>query len=256
MSALLTEVNGQTASIDQLRQLAVHSYGHFTAMQVRDRRVRGLDFNLARLSAASLEMFGAEPGGDLIREYIRHAIRDTPDASVRTIVQWPEGDDEATILITVRPPAEHAPGSHSLLSVPYQRPLPHIKQVGGGFGQDYYGRLAHREGYNGALLTGQDGVISEAATANIGFFDGTDVLWPDAPALAGITMQLLKADSRLTSRETSVRVADLPNFQSAFLSSSRGVAPVGRVDDVTLPVDLDFMRKLSHIYESTPLDVI
>jgi hypothetical protein len=69
-------------------------------------------------------------------------------------------------------------------------------------------------------------------------------------------MQLLKADSRLTSRETSVRVADLPNFQSAFLSSSRGVAPVGRVDDVTLPVDLDFMRKLSHIYESTPLDVI
>jgi branched-subunit amino acid aminotransferase/4-amino-4-deoxychorismate lyase len=259
MSALTTEVNGQPASIGQLRLLAVQSYGHFTAMQVRDRRVRGLDFHLARLSAACVEMFGAEPGADLIRDHVRHAIRDTPDASVRTMISWPEEDDAATILVTVRPPAELAPGPHSLQTAPYQRPLPHIKQVGGGFGQDYYGRLARRNGYTGVLLTGLDGVLSEAATANVGFSDGTGVVWPDAPALAGITMQVLEAqlaDAGLTSRHTSIRLADLPSFASMFISSSRGVAPVGRVDDVALPVDDAFMKTLAHVYESAPQDLI
>jgi branched-subunit amino acid aminotransferase/4-amino-4-deoxychorismate lyase len=228
-------------------------------MQVRDRRVRGLEFHLSRLSAASVEMFGADPGGDLIRDHIRHAIRDVEDASVRTMISWPEGDDAATILVTVRPPAELAPGPHSLRSAPYQRPLPHIKQVGGGFGQDYYSRLARRDGYTGVLLTGPGGVVSEAAIANVGFFDGTGVVWPDAPALAGITMQVLEthlADAGLTSRHTSIRLADLPSFESMFISSSRGVAPVGRVDDVTLPVDLDFMKTLAHVYESAPQDLI
>src|SRR5580658_3775122 len=46
-------------------------------------------------------------------------------------------------------------------------------------------------GFDDALLTGPDGVISEGAITNIGFFDGNTVLWPSAPSLAGITMQLV-----------------------------------------------------------------
>lgn len=59
-----------------------------------------------------------------------------------------------------------------------------------------HGNPAHRDqrqraGFDDALLTGPGAVIAESAIANIGFFDGSTVIWPDAPALAGITMQLV-----------------------------------------------------------------
>jgi branched-subunit amino acid aminotransferase/4-amino-4-deoxychorismate lyase len=259
LPVLRTEVDGRDASVEQLRHIALNTYGHFTAMQVRNGRVRGLAQHLARLSAASLDMFGVDHGGDLIRSHIRHALGgDITDASVRTIV-FAAADDTASILVTVRPPGGVSSGLQSLRSVPYQRPLPHLKQVGGGFGQTYYRRVAERDGYTEALLTGPDGVISEGAITNVGFFDGSSVVWPDAPALLGITMQLLEAhgaDGGLPSRRATVRLADLPSFEAVFVASSRGVAPVDRVDELSVPVDPIFMKAVSDVYESVPWDLI
>jgi branched-subunit amino acid aminotransferase/4-amino-4-deoxychorismate lyase len=138
--------------------------------------------------------------------------------------------------------------------VPYQRPLPHLKQIGGGFGQEYYRRLAARDGFDEALLTGPGGVIAEGAITNVGFFDGAGVVWPDAPALAGITMQLLERD--VPSRRTTVLLADLPTFDGVFITSSRGIAAVDRVDDLRVPVVTDRMKALSEAYEAVPWDRI
>ncbi|MFE3829023.1 hypothetical protein [Streptomyces sp. NPDC059092] len=55
---LVTEVDGRPATADDLRLRALDSYGHFTALQVRNGRTRGLAQQLARLDSATRELFG------------------------------------------------------------------------------------------------------------------------------------------------------------------------------------------------------
>ncbi|HYS41330.1 MAG TPA: aminotransferase class IV [Pseudonocardiaceae bacterium] len=250
---LRVEIDGGAVSDEQFRYLALHSYGHFTAMQVRAGAVRGLDLHLARLNTANQDMFGAELDPDLIRAHIRHALGDLADASVRTHVVLSEGD-VPVVLVTVRPPAGMSGAPQRLRSVPYQRPLPHIKQVGGGFGQVYYRRLAQHDGCAEVLLTGPDGVIAEGGVTNVGFFDGSGVVWPDAPALMGITMRLLERG--MPSRRDTVRLADLPTFEGVFVANSRGIAPVERVDELRIPVAVDRMKAVDEVYEAVPWDRI
>jgi branched-subunit amino acid aminotransferase/4-amino-4-deoxychorismate lyase len=255
---LRVEIDGRAVSEAQLRHLALNTYGHFTAMQVRGGAVRGLDLHLARLTAANREMFGAELDGDRVRAHIRHALGDLADAAVRTIVVLAE-DDLPAVLVTIRPPADVSGAPQSLCSVPYQRPLPHLKQIGGGFGQTYYRRLAAREGFTEALLTGPDGVIAEGGITNVGFLDGDGVLWPDAPALLGITMGLLVRhlpEHGIPARRGTVRLADLPTFEGVFVTSSRGIAAVDRVDDLRVPVATDRMKAVSEVYANVPWDRI
>jgi branched-subunit amino acid aminotransferase/4-amino-4-deoxychorismate lyase len=252
------EVNGSSATAEQLQHLALAGYGHFTAMQVRDGRTRGLDLHLRRLDAATRELFGTGLDGDRIRGHVRHALGGSGDASVRVIVLWPEADPAPAVMVTVRPPGEMPPGPLSLKPVPYQRAVPHIKHAA-GFAQDYYRRLAAAEGFDDALLAGPGGVISEGAIANVAFFDGTTLTWPDAPCLAGITMQLLEprlAGRGLPARRAPVRLADIPSFAAAVITNSRGIAAVGRIGATTLPGCPALMNALSGIYESIPRDPI
>jgi len=251
------EVDGAPASQAQLRAAALSGYGHFTAMQVRDRRVRGLRQHLVRLDGANRELFGIGLDGAAVREHIRHALgEDIIDASIRVVVL--EAQDMPSVMVTVRPPAFMAEGAWRLRSVPYQRSIAHIKHAS-DFGQSYYRRLALASGFHEALLTGQDGIIAEGAITNIGFFDGTAITWPAAPALRGITMQLIEprlAWHGLPSRSCHVRLSDLRSVAGAFVTNSRGVAPVGQVDDVAVPVDADLMRTLAEIYDSAGWDEI
>ena len=83
--------------------------------------------------------------------------------------------------------------------------------------------------------------------------------WPAAPALSGITMQLLEpalADHGLPSRRAHVRLADLPSFAAVFVTNARGIAPVGQVDDLRLAADAGFMGRLAEAYESAGWDSI
>lgn len=254
------EIDGQSASPDQLRAVALDSYGHFTAMQVRNRRVRGLDLHLARLDAANRELFGAGLDAAQVRDHIRHAIgADSPDASVRVYVR--DTRDRPSVMVTVRPPGcmPGTPGTPwRLQAVPYQRSVAHIKHVG-DFGQSYFHRLARRNGFDEALLTGPDATVSEGTITNVGFFDGTGIVWPTAPALAGITMQLLDlrlAGYGLASRRAPVRLPDLGSFATVFVTNARGLAPVGQVDDLALRVDAELIRTLTEAYRSVPWDRI
>ncbi len=247
------EIDGAAATLEQLRTLLLASYGHFTAMQVRGRRVRGLDLHLARLGAANREMFGQGLDTALVRAHILHALgEDTGDASVRVYVQ--EAPGGPCVMVTVRPPGGMPGGPWRLLPVPYQRPLAHIKHIG-DFGQGYYQRLAHRSGFDEALLTGPGGSVSEGAITNIGFFDGTGVVWPAAPALAGITMQLLDrelAGCGLTSRRAPIRLPDLGMFAAAFATNARGVVRVGQIGDLVVPADPALMSTLARAYDAAP----
>ena len=259
MSIPRVEINGGPATAGQLAYPAIVNYGHFTAMQVRGGAVRGLDLHLSRLESATRELFGTGLDGDLVRANIRHALgTDTPDASVRVSVFQPEDGQHPSVMVVVRPPGEAPVAAQRLTAVRYERPVAHLKHAG-TFGQIWYGQAAERAGFDDALLTGPDGVIAEGAITNIGFFDGEAVVWPDAPMLAGITMQLVTgalAGHGTPARHAAVRIADLPSFRAVFVTNSLGVAPVGQVDDLVLPADPDFIRDLTEAYDSVPWDRI
>jgi branched-subunit amino acid aminotransferase/4-amino-4-deoxychorismate lyase len=251
------EIDGATATVDQLRTAALGGFGHFTAMQVRGGKVRGLRNHVERLDAANREVFGVGIEEQVVRAHIRHALGDEfGDASVRVYVHEAAGGP--SIMVTVRPPGGMSASPWRLRSVPYQRPVAHIKHSA-DFGQRYYQRLAHASGFDEALLTGPDAMISEGSITNIGFFDGTNVIWPAAPALAGITMQLLEsalAAAGLPSARAHVRIRDIGSLAGVFVTNARGIASVAQIDDIVLPVNQQLMDEVAASYESVPWDSI
>ncbi|QDQ11430.1 aminotransferase class IV [Streptomyces spectabilis] len=261
------EIDGAPATAEQLRARALDGFGHFTAMQVRGGAVPGLALHLDRLDTATRELFDQGLDGDRVRAAIRHALagdgtgrEELRDAAVRVYVHAPDG--EPSLMVTVRAPVElpatMAERAQSLKSVPYVRPAAHLKHLG-GFGQAYHRREAERLGYDEALLTGPDGAISEGAVTNVAFFDGREVVWPEAPHLAGITMRLLEpllADAGLPTRRGPVFLRDLPAYRAAFVTNSWGVSPVLRVDDQDFPLDEKLMATVAGLYEDAPRDVI
>lgn len=247
------EVNGEPATESTLRVPAFSGYGHFTAMQIRDGRVRGLEPHLTRLDSANRELFGAGLDGERVRELLRHALGDVSDASARVYAHRVEGEQETRVMVTVKPPATKADRPHGLMSVPYAREVPHIKRAG-GFGQMYYLRQAERAGFDEALLTTPGGLVTEGAITNIAFWDGTHVVWPEGPSLLGITMALL--EPRLPSVRRPVTLADLPSYASAFLTNSQGFAPVDRIDGVEFTVDAELMATVAAAYAAVEWDEI
>ncbi|MEU4226906.1 aminotransferase class IV [Nonomuraea sp. NPDC026600] len=252
-----TVIDGRLAEAPEVTLAVSARYGHFTAMQVRQGRVRGLDRHLDRLDRATEELFGRPLDRGLVVDSIRSVLGlDSgpgagPDASVRVYVCEVA---RLHVLVTATAPVEVATDPQNVRSVRYQRFLPHIKHTG-GFPQGYLGRRVAAEGFDEALLTTDDGVISEGSITNLGCFDGSRVIWPDAPMLHGITMQLLEAGltrAGVQYESQVLRVEDLRDFPAVFLTNSRGVVPVGRVDDVTLKVDERAVGRLIGYFEGMP----
>lgn len=156
------EFDGHPATEDDLRTAAFFTYGHFTAMQVREGRVRGLRLHLDRLDSANRALFELPLDGGRVRELIRHALRGAgvADGSVRVHGFLPPGATATTVMVTVRGPARLPAEPKSMMSVPYARAVPHLKRPG-EFGQTYYGNLASRAGFDDALLTLPDGSVTE-----------------------------------------------------------------------------------------------
>ncbi|MFE7121230.1 aminotransferase class IV [Streptomyces sp. NPDC057654] len=255
---LRIELDGRAATAEELFAPLMSSYGHFTAMQVRGRAVRGLELHLARLDSATRELFGAGLDGGRVRELIRHALADTEDASVRVNVFRPTPRAEPSLLVSVRPPTTMPTTPQALRSVPYQRPVAHIKHTG-GFAQGYFRDQVQRAGFDEALLTGPDGTVSEGAITNVAFIDGDTVVWPDAPALDGISMLLLRQAldrAGLPWRQSRVRTADLASYAGAFLTNSQGIAPISRVDELDFPGDAPLVDEVVRIFQTIPADAV
>jgi branched-subunit amino acid aminotransferase/4-amino-4-deoxychorismate lyase len=253
------EIDGRAATVESLWSAVGGGYGHFTAMQVRDRKARGVDLHLVRLDAGTRALFGVGLDAQHVRDLIRHALGDdTRDASVRVHVFGPEPDAGLSVMVTLREPASMPRTPQRLQTVAYQRPLAHIKHLG-GFGQAYYGRLAKKDGFDEALFVGPNGVISEGSITNIGFVEEDTVVWPEAPALHGISMQVLERElskAGIPWRRRTVRVSDIDSFGGAFITNSRGIAPVGRIDSTTLPTNGELGSTVVGVFGAAPWDPI
>ncbi|MGY6652502.1 aminotransferase class IV family protein [Amycolatopsis sp. TRM77291] len=258
------EVNGAPARSEDLA--GAFGYGHFTAMQVRDGKVRGLDIHLRRLATSTRRMFAHDLDTEAVRGYVRQAIQGEDALSVRVLIfsralDWSDPGAPAApdVLVRVGPPREHEMTPLRLRSVRYERVLPEVKHVG-TFGLLHHTREAKLAGYDDALFVDYQGRVSEASIWNVGFLDGGTVVWPQAPVLDGISQQLVRRGlerNGIPQETRDVRPADLPGFDAMFLTNSESVGwPVASVDDVVLPFAPESGRILTEAYESNPWDVI
>ncbi len=101
------EVNGHEADEAAVSLLEHEGWGHFTAMQVRGGRTRGLGLHLARLEAAHREVYGRALGGEEVRA---HATGQAGDIYlchpfIVHTATWPH---RGTAPRTIAQPAVHA----------------------------------------------------------------------------------------------------------------------------------------------------
>ncbi len=245
-------VDGERPSADALTLLAVVNDGHFTAAQVRAGAVRGLALHLQRLAAQHSGLYGEPLDTDRVRARMRRAVAERPDAYLRVVVR-PDG----SVTTVVRPPVEPNAAPQSLLPVVYERPFAHVKHVG-TFGAIHHARLAERAGYDDALLVAHDGRIAESSVANLGFVDRDGVVvWPDAPALAGITWQLLERAlpaAGIPTLRRPITVGSAASYEAAFLTNSIGVTPVGRIGELAFVADHPVIARIREVYAGLPWD--
>ncbi|TKG72335.1 aminotransferase class IV family protein [Prauserella endophytica] len=264
MTSFVAHRNGRTATASDLTPLAFAGYAHFTALQVRGGRVRGLDLHLSRLRRASIRLFGQALPDDIVRSRLRSAVENGPaDASATATVFSPEGeftlgdpDVAPELLVRTGPPASGPAGPLALLTVEHERVLPGIKHVG-EVAKTYFLRQAVAEGFDDAAFVDRRGRLSEATIWNLAFWDGDAVVWPEADVLGGTTMGIVRRQlDRLgvPQRTAAVTPADVRALEGAVVMNSwtPGVA-VNRIGPVALPEAPRLLELLHQAYAAEPL---
>lgn len=248
----MTELNGEPASAADLQALALTNYGHYTAMRVDDGAVRGLTHHLERLVNDCRRVLGAELDRETVHGYIAHAIDGLSGSfNVRVTVYDPGLDmahpgDSAKphVLVTTRPTSTLPAPPLRAGVASYVRDHPEAKHIG------LFGALAHRRavqlrGFDDVLFSDPQQMVTEGATWNVGFYDGQNVIWPDAAVLPGITMTLLQQ----VHDDTVIRpiaLAELGGMQAAFATNvTVGVRALTAVESIEFPAEhpiIDVLR--------------
>lgn len=263
MTSTTVQLNGTTATADDLASVAFAGYAHFTALQVRSGAVRGLDLHLARLRKASDELFGTHLPNDQIRDYLRTAIQAGPaDASLSCFVTQragefsaPQAPAQLDVFVRTTAPADPPAGPLRLDVVRHERHLAHLKHVG-EVGKTFYLRRAVARGFDDAAFVDDGGRLSEATIWNLAFWDGESVVWPRADLLLGVTMQILAR--RLTAqgvpqRTADIRLADLGGYRAGVVMNSWTPAiPIDRIGDHQLTDGKQLQELLHDAYCAEP----
>ena len=234
-------------------------------MQVRDGAARGLDLHLRRLAGATRELFASELDIEQVRTWMRR-LAGAGEASLRVNVfsraldrDRPIRPTAPDVMVTRAPARALAATPLRVGSVRYAREQPHIKHVG-TFGLLHQKRLAQARGYDDAVFVDAHGAIAEGTIWNIGFLDDDGVVWPDAPALRGVSMQLLQQGLTargIASTTRAVPLAGIGAYRGAFFTNtSRAVVPIAAIDDVEFAVDAARIALLEECYAANPWQTI
>jgi branched-subunit amino acid aminotransferase/4-amino-4-deoxychorismate lyase len=232
-----------------LRALAQVNSGHFTSLQVRGGAARGLALHLARLAEGTTVLFDAALDAAAVRGWMRQAAGAADgDGSMRVTV-FSRGFDfrrplqpvaiDVLVAVSAPPPA---PRPLRVQTRSFLRPVPQLKHVG-TFPLFHHRREALKAGYDDALFVdgeGRGARIAEGSVWNIGFWDGRQVVWPQAPALRGTTERLLQAGLEAAGVGQVVRqvtVAELGGFRAAFAANANGLQPILAIDGIEYSPD-------------------
>lgn len=236
--------NGQLADAGAL-SAALVNYGHFTSLQVRSGAVQGWALHLQRLQQGTRELFGVELDCVQVVAWLRQALQqlDAADASVRITVfsrqfdfRQPLRAVPVDVLVAIAAPASIPAIARSVLPLPYQRELAHIKHVG-TFPLFQLRRQALQRGFDDALFVDAQGRISEGTTWNLAFWDGTQVCWPQASALRGSTERLLMdglAALGQLQHHADMHVPTLARCNGAVAFNATGIWPLAAIGEQRL----------------------
>lgn len=257
------ELNGQLATVEDVHRAATWNYGHFTSMQVRGGAVPGLSLHLRRLSEASAVLFpdAIPPSGDQVRTFIDQALGDKNDASVQvTVLPNPTRQPNTDIMVSVAEPVDDAPRPPlRVRTVQYERELPHLKHLA-TLGLTFHRLQARHAGFDDVLFASRDGSPLEGSVWNIAFWDGAQVVWPEGPLLAGITMQLLRLGlQRLGVPDAIQKMTreSLNEMTAAAATNSHCPAqPIAAIDETAFPIDQTFTALLRRAWQQADWEPI
>lgn len=259
----MPELNSTPVASDDLKSLALTNYGHYTSMRVDDQRVRGLSLHLDRLVHDCRLIFNADLDREKARELIRLTAADNRGSFVIRVTVFDPAFDigkpgvspHPRMLVTSRLATALPAPPLRVRTITYRRDLPLVKHVG-LFGPLWHRRVAQLDGFDDILFTDEESFISEGATWNIGFFDGDQVIWPDAETLPGVTMMLLQQthEQTVTAPVSNARIA---NMQAAFATNAAvGVRPIKAIGDLTFPEDHPLFERLRKEYMEIPAELL
>ena len=241
---------------------AAASAGHFTTMQLRGGATQGRGLHLARLREASLELYGTAPGVAELRSRIREALAEAGaldgDCSLRVRIRPPDGGPRDAvgmgIGIDIEPPRHPSPLALRVRTQVGPRACAGVKHL--ALDHQLAARRAARDaGFDDALLATEDGRIAEGTFWNIAFFDGHAVVWPDGPALRGVTQLLLQAAldrAGLAQHSAAVDREALGCFRAAFAMNSTGLQDIAAIDDHAFPGDARIGAMLRTLLDAIP----
>ncbi|WP_104403114.1 aminotransferase class IV family protein [Vibrio penaeicida] len=225
-----TLLNEKSVPTSEITKLAFSGFAHFTALQIRNKMVKGMDLHLNRLHKASIELFGKTVPDRLIHSYVRTAIENGPaDQSLTITVYSVEGefttdsmDVLPKVLIRTGSPSNGPNGPLRLATVNYERPLAEIKHVG-EIAKTYYLHQATRRGFDDAIFINKYGHLSEGTIWNLVFWDGETVIWPQANMLKGTMMQMIQRQLELLKipqRSETITLERLQQLNGAAVMNS------------------------------------
>ena len=246
-------LDGKMAGSDDLRAFALANYGHFTTMQVRGLAVRGLGLHLQRLQSATRELFDETLDIDATRRWMAEAARVSGDCGMRATVAMRE-DGGIGVLVTTSPAGAMPDAPMRVRSLSMERHLPHLKHVG-IFAQSQALRAARDDGFDDALLLDRHGHIAEGTFWNIVFSDGEGFVWPDAPALAGVTARLLGdalAGAGVPQARRAIGPAGLGGLAAAYAMNARGIRGIAAIDGHAFPGDATAATRLHSALGAVP----
>ncbi|MFJ3137157.1 aminotransferase class IV family protein [Streptomyces sp. NPDC086843] len=257
----MAELNGKPVTLDDLQNLALTNYGHFTSMRMEDGTIRGLSLHLDRLVRDCRSVFGVELDRQKTLEYIRKAAEGVPGvAGLRVTVFDPALDmghpsdaKDPHILVNLRPAGAMPPPPLAAKTFTFTRDNAEVKHIG-LYPQLKLRRDAQLAGFDDAVFVEPDGRVSEGGTWNLGFVDqeGT-VIWPEAPVLPGTTMLLLQGLDSPKQVTAPVQLADVSSMAAAFATNvTIGVRTVSALDDVRFPQDHPVLAELRDAYAGIP----
>ncbi|MGH8053506.1 MAG: aminotransferase class IV [Stenotrophomonas sp.] len=258
--------NGQFADANVLGAALVN-YGHFTSLQVRKGAVQGWVLHQQRLQQATHELFDAGLDVAQLTVWLKDALAqcDACDASVRITVfsrafdfRQPLRVVPVDVLIGIAAPAAISTTARTVAPLRYQRELAHIKHAG-TFPLFHHRRQAMREGFDDVVFVDGAGNVSEGSTWNLAFWDGAQVVWPQAAALRGVTEQLLIAGlDRLGQAQVrrELGLATLAGFSGAVACNASGMWPLSRVGDVPFVQSEQLLQQLQRALDEAPWVVL
>lgn len=264
--AVELSVDGAPATLEDLACVALVNYGAYTSFRVERGGVRGLDLHVARLEAEALELFGEPVGEARLRALIRSAAADAGDCWLRVSLfspgvspRTPDWQGAPSVMIARSPtPPPFSDGPRLQLQT-YVREAPHLKHLA-TFGLIRARRAARAAGFDDALFVDGEGRVSEGSLWNIGFVAGHEVVWPQAPMLAGVAQALVQRGLSavgLTGRTEPVGVAGLDRFDAAFLCNSATPAcAVAAIGEREFASPSALIERLQAAWASNPVQPI